>query len=404
MSWIEKVNSDFTIKTGEGSTFTPNWLNANKAIEYNVSVFEFKELQGSLVKRRTQRGSRYVFEIYFQGDDNLDTSEAFEIAAANVNAWNVSHPIYGSILVQPIGMTFDNSLYNVTKITGEWIETISEDAPKVTLSPKDKILTDKASVDTALESTYLAQVTVKAADVNAMSANNNSFYNRGIKAVTDSTTLDEYFKAFNDANNAISNAIAVPSLAIQRLQAVINKPFSFATSVQNRIALLLAQINNLIAPISGSRKDKKLYENNGGTIIGAMAAASVTDATYSTRKEAVTIVESIMIAYDNYIASLDSISTANGGSPNSYIADAESIILLSNLVDYTVASLLQIATNSRQEISFYLPEDITLIQLAFDLYGLDEEDESIDELIAINDIGLNEAFILPKGRQITYYA
>jgi len=228
MSWIEKINSDFTIKTGEGSTFTPNWLNANKTIDYNVSIFEFKELEGSLVKRRTPKGARYAFEIYFQGENNLDLAKEFEIAAADPRAWNVTHPFYGAILVQPIGMTFDNSVYNVTKINGEWFETITEDAPKITLSPKDKILEDKVLTDDSLAETYANEVNPKSVDINEAKSTNLELYNKGKKSLTDSIDAEGYFNAFNEANAAFDNATEDPLAAIRKLQAMVNKPYSFA--------------------------------------------------------------------------------------------------------------------------------------------------------------------------------
>lgn len=403
MSWIEKINSDFTIKTGDGSTFTPNWLNANKTIDYNVSIFEFKELEGSLVKRRTPKGARYAFEIYFQGDNHLDIAKDFETAAANPKAWNVTHPFYGSILVQPIGMTFDNSVYNVTKINGEWFETITEDAPKVTLSPKDKILEDKQLADDALANTYASEVKAKGADIREGKSNATELYNKGKKTITDSIDAEDYFNAFNEAIAAFDNATADPLAAIRKLQRMVNKPFEFITTIQNRINLLFEQLTGLAAPILGSRNSKKLYENTAGTIVGAMTAASVTNATYSNRVQAISVVENIIAGYEDYLFNLDSISSLNGGKVDSYIANSDAIIKLSDLVSYTISVLLQIAADSRQERTLYLPEDTTLIQLAFELYGLTSEDAEINEIIDTNEIGISEMLLLQKGRKIVYY-
>lgn len=403
MSWIEKINSDFTIKTGDGATFTPNWLNANKTIDYNISIFEFKELEGSLVKRRTPKGARYAFEIYFQGDNHLDVSKDFETSAANPKAWNVTHPFYGSILVQPIGMTFDNSVYNVTKINGEWFETITEDAPKVTLSPKDKILEDKQLTDDAFANTYASEVKAKGADINEAKSNATELYNKGKKTITESIDAEDYFNAFNEAIAAFDNATAAPLAAIRKLQRMVNKPYEFITTIQNRITLLLDQLTVLVAPILGSRNSKKLYENTAGTIVGAMTAASVTNATYSNRGQAISVLENIIASYDNYLLQLDSISSLNGGKVDSYIANSDAIIKLGDLVSYTVSVLLQIAANAQQERTLILAEDATIMQIAFDLYGLTGEDAEINKLIEDNGIGINEMLLIQKGRKIVYY-
>ena len=120
MSWIENAKKDFTIimQTKHGNiTYTPNWLNARRSIDYNIAEFNFKNVAGTLVKRSQPMGVRYDIEIYFQGEDNLIKAQDFLDSAADPRAWTVSHPMYGQLYVQPIGLGFDDSNLNATKIT-----------------------------------------------------------------------------------------------------------------------------------------------------------------------------------------------------------------------------------------------------------------------------------------------
>lgn len=408
MSWIEKIETDFTITCGDGQSYTPNWLRAGKIKEYNVATFEFRDLAGTLVKRTMPKGRRYTIEIYFQGENHLDVTEAFEKSADDPRPWTISHPLYGSILVQPLSITFDNEAYNVSKLTIPVIETI-EDEQKPTTSPADKIAEDKAAADEALANTYEAEVQPKASDVQNMKSNLGQMYEKGKNTVTNTLDQEAYFNAFNTASSFIDNAISAPGAAIRQMQNIINLPAQFADSVNNRINTLITQLDTLIDSIGGSatRNEKKLFENNAGTTVTALAEATVTDYTvedYANRTQVLGVIDKLVASYDKYITKLDSLQSLNGGSPDSYIPNAEAIIALSQLVSYTIGSLFTIANGSKQERIIYMAEDTNIIVLTHKLYGLLPDDSTIDELLRNNpDISDSELLGLEKGRRIVYY-
>lgn len=405
MSWQEKINGPFQITTGDGKTYTPLWLATGKENEYNVAVYEFPEISGSLVKRKLPKGRRHTFEISFQGLDHLDVYAAFELSAADPGRWTVGHPYYGSIYVHPLTMSVDHTQANVSRVVITAIESINENAPVATLSPQDKIIADKGVTDGLLADTWVADVKPKSSDITEMSNNARTSYNIGAKGISDTLDSESYFNAFSDANAAITNAIADPLLAIRQFQAMLNAPYQFLGNVQSRLGILTSQLQNLGKSIQAiiTRNSKKLYENNAGTVVGAILAATVTNVSYSTRREAVEVIDIVLDAYNQYLTNLDAIQSDNGGAFDAYIADAASLISLSNLVSYTVSVLIEIATNARQERTFFLEEDTNLFPLAKRLYGLLPDDSTIDELMQVNQIGLNELLIIKKGRPITYY-
>lgn len=409
MSWIERNKTGLTITTGDGKSFTPNWMNASKAIEYNVATFVFKETEGTLVKRGTPRGRQFAIEIYFQGEDHIDLADEFEASAADPKPWTIAHPYYGSILVQPVGMVFDNSGYNVTKITGGLIETISTTPDVPTVSAPDKILADKVAADEAFAQSYADNVPVsKVANVRDIIRNASGAYSTFVANITSNADVEEFLNAYNEANALFRGASTTTANAIRSIQALISLPFKLQADVITRMSMLtnlLVYLNGTI--VSGSsRAAKLLYENNAGAVITSMVAAAVTNIgrSYSNRRSVLETIDTILAAYNEYLTKLDAIQTANGGLINSYIPSRFPLSLLGNLVGYAVTSLLDIAADSRQEISFFLEEDSNIIQLAHRLYGLKEDDSTIDELIAVNEIGLNEILGIRKGRKITYYA
>lgn len=408
MSWLEKIKSNFIIKTGDGKTFKPLWINATKAVEYNIAEFEFPNLPGTLVKRGTPKGGRYNLEFYFEGEDHLDQSLAFEISARDSRAWVISHPMYDNITVQPMGLIFDNTKYNTTKITGPVIETITDDSPKINVVPVDKITEDKTNCDSLFAENYTNNVVPDATDINTMNSNVAVIYAKGAK-VSPIPNSEDYFNLFSDAKSDILNATDDPLKAIQSIQAMIAAPALFLTDVKTRLALLIDQFNALRTTVINifSPNAKRLYENNMAALISSMALATANPQEggndYATKNTVIDAIEKVLNSYNLYVSDLDSLQTANGGEMDSYIPDADSLIALNNLVNYTLSNLFTIALGAKQERIIYAEKDTNAIILTHRFYGLDVEDKNIETFMLNNNMGLSEMLQIKKGRRIVYY-
>ena len=405
MSWVDRVQRDFTITCGDGSKFSPQWLNATKQKEYNVTEFTFPNVAGSLVERREPKGRKYGIEIYFQGDSNIDVSNAFETAADDKRAWTISHPYYDNITVQPLSLNFDNTKHNLTKITGTVIETITDENPKTSQNPTDAIIASKANVDEISSIAYQTLVIPEVQDINQMQENNQDLFNEGEKIIDDNEDFENYFNAFNTANGAIINATSEPLEAINTLQTVINQPALFQSTVRARITTLVNQFNSLVSTLENAsqRSLKILFENNATNVISSMCVALVTDAQYSNRNEVLDFVEILNNVYDSFIGNLDNIQSENANAPTDYVPDFNTQLSLNNLVSFTTSQLFVIAIDARQEREIILEEDSNVVLLTHRLFGLDVLDENIDEFMNVNEIGLNEYLQIKKGRKIIYF-
>jgi len=69
MSWEDNIKNRIQITTGDGQVWEPlTLLSTNTAsFEFNVSEFEFPEIEGTKVDRRLRKGVRYPLELFFQG-------------------------------------------------------------------------------------------------------------------------------------------------------------------------------------------------------------------------------------------------------------------------------------------------------------------------------------------------
>ena len=395
-----------TIRTGDGTVYFPSWLNAIKTKEWNIAEFEFIDVRGTLAKRGTNKGRRFNIEIYFQGDDHLDTASAFEKSADDPRAWRIEHPFYGSILCQPISLSFDNSVYNVSKITGVLVETIDESNPQVKKDPVDEINKKVTDLQDAFAGSFVDRsAKLTTVDISHLSSNVETINTKTKTSIKLTLDFQEYFNAFSTANAAITELTSEPLAAIRAVQSMVNAPALFADTVEARFNMLITQFDILIDTVRTivTVGDKFIFENNIGINMGAMCQAVVTEPDYRNRNDVVKVIDRLTSKYEQLLETLDELQTDDGGSPDSFIPDAGSMQALSSLVATTVSQLFNIALNSKQERVIFLPEDTNLVLLTHKYYGLDAADENLEKMIFDNNIGLNELLQLKKNRRIAYY-
>ena len=407
MSWIEKMAQPYVIKMGDGAEYRPKYIPTQIQQAFNMSLFEFPNVAGTVVERKNVKGERYSLDVYFDGENHLDLMERFKASARNPKYWTVQHPMYGTLYVQPLELTYDNKDYNVSHITGVMIATVIGKKP-TKKHAQSKIVADKVIIDRLQADTYAVDIqTPTLADVQEYKGNLSKMYNDGVKGV--GTTLDAqvYFNAFTAANTGLNNLIAKPAAAVRLAQRMIEAPFNFAQTVKARMMLFLQQINTLNRSLDTilNRKQKRQYETNVGAIITAMAKTTVTntEGSYNNRPDAIAIADILADAYNGYIINLDSLQTATGGSADGYIPDYDSVSGITELITFAINNLYNIAADGRLQVTFTLEEDTDPINLTQRLYGADPTDEFLNELLDANMIGLSEIFIIPKGRAITYY-
>lgn len=409
MSWIDNIKEQLTIITGDGKTYTPLWLNALNSVEYNVAEFEFSGVTGTLVKRKRPKGIRHSLQLFFTGEDHLDQAEAFRISASDPRYWTISHPYFGLLVVQPVSLEFDNTKHNVTEIKGTVVETITEDFPATTIIPKKKIANDVATTNEA--GALYSSDKINAFGIKTNTLTRQREFIGSVNAtvgnlISNLDGVDEYYNAFNQASQAVNTLSSTPLQAVRSFQSFLSKPAQFSASVRSRIDTLAESVTSLSGLSGGGLlMDSTLYEVNGAALIAAMCAAASTpqEEDFQNGVDVLSIIELIIAEYDGYLTELDALQSDNGGSPSSYIPDAETMTELSGLVNYTVGSLYEIALNARQERSLILEKDSNWILLAHRLYGWSNGEGVIEDLINQNGAGLSEMLQVKKNRKILYY-
>ena len=207
MSWINKIKDKFIITCGDGGVFEPSWMNAQKEKEFNIARFAFPDVPGELVKRGERLATSYSLELYFQGADHLETAERFDNSSNDKRAWTISHPNYGSLYVQPLGISFDNTQHNVSKILCTVVETINDDNPQAVVYTSEQILMMKNFADsTCITAAYEDAVMFDATTKTNLQDTTYNFYQKGRAIIKDATDEEKYTNIYNEVYTAIGDA------------------------------------------------------------------------------------------------------------------------------------------------------------------------------------------------------
>lgn len=404
MSWIDRVNHKLIIRTGDGRAYYPLWTNATKEIEYNISEFDFPDVDGTLVKRGNVKGAKYTLQIVFQGEDHLDVAKSFEISARDKREWTIQHPLYDQIIVQPASMTIDNTKDNVSQFTCLVIETIEDDNPRSVTDEQSQLLLDREAMNASYLDAYEFTYIKTNESNNLLIDNVDSVYNEGKKVIDDDESNDIFVNFYNEAHAALVDNVSTPVQQALKVQNFINSLANLPINVQSRINAYTSMFNALPLVFT-TKSERVVYENNAGMMISSMAISAATPLTgnYLSRIQVILVIDILYTYLNLYLTKLDELQSTNYSSPDSYVPDPQSLFNLTSLVNKTIASLFKIALGAKQERIIYLDKSSNLILLTHRFYGLDVDDANLEMFKNTNSIGINEILNIKKGRRIVYY-
>lgn len=418
MSWIDRINN-ITLKviTGEGSVFTPLYKNASKSRNMTASVFEFNDIEGSLIRRGKTSSLRFPFEFHFTGADHIDEAKRFDEASKDQRAWTVTHPIYGDILVQPININYDDSSQNDTVVTGDIFETIKDTFPESSIDVKESVL---SLVDESISNLgdSFAEITTPSASLVATLGNTISQTTDSYKlaAVTD-IDLQSVQNASNAALTALTNISNDPVTFMNRTAELMRTPARFYARIQDRIRIMNDSYDDLKLAITVNVQNKLYFETATGVIVAGIAEASVLETSeiaddqaiednqivdYKTRADVISVADSVKNAFNNYTTDIGNNQSEIDATPDSYTPKQESINSVKEAVNEATGQLLQIAVQTRQERKYTLSKPMGLVMLVHRLLGT-VEDTVIRNFAEANNILLSEWLQIPQGREVIYY-
>ncbi|MCK4883268.1 MAG: DNA circularization N-terminal domain-containing protein, partial [Candidatus Diapherotrites archaeon] len=396
--------------TGDGKSFSPEWVQTTRSIEFNTAEFVFPNVPGSLLDRREQKGQRFTLEVFFQGTNHLDESDDFIESAVDKRFWTLIHPFYGKMFVQPLSLGIDDTKRNVTKFTIPVIETITDVNPKTRLIADDKIVEDTQILNLLSAENFENSADLEVQDVNNMKELTNQYFSNTNSEIADDEDGQNFFNKYNSALSAIGNALEDSGAAITAMIDLIQTPATFNQSIESRLEILQKNYDSLQSFVDLEAQtvelvDKFIYEVSQNAVLCGMCIASshpFDDEDYENRNQVSDVVSKLLINSNLYFKTLDDIQSGDGNNPDDFVANPNTMLSLDNLVNFTMANLFSIGLDAKQERFLTVEDDTDFVNLSHRLYGPKKHDAHIDELMRNNKLGLNGLLVSKKGTEIKY--
>lgn len=407
MSWKDRIEDvRFTIKTGDGKKFTPLWKNGAKSKAYNFSKYDFIDVEKSLIDRKKPQSSKYPLTFWFQGDDNIEQSEAFEKSADDPRLWEIKHPFYGNIIGQPINITRDDTNFNITQITVEFWESITGNYPTPKASFEDVIVARTASLVSVSASAYAENVEPTTKDIQIL-GDNVVQVSSSFDKLFDDDTFSDYKTLVNKALSDVNNVISKPINAINSAHSLLLLPSLYEKSVKSRISALKESFNKVLDTLTenDTKNTKTYFESEAAVNIGAICQCTTNplDTDYITKSDIESINTDIIDTYNLYLDTLDNSQVELSDVDNSFHANALVQSQLYDLVTETTGNLFSLAFSAKQERTVEVDRNTNIILLTHKYLGLDVKDENIEQFRQLNDIKNDELLLIKKGRTIKFF-
>lgn len=407
MSWRDRLeNIEFTIITGDGKVFKPLWRAGEKIKRYNISNYNFISVKGSFSDRKQAQSGRYPLVFWFQGDDNIEQANRFELSADDPRPWTVKHPFYGNITGQPISIRRNDTSYNTTEVTVSFWESISKDYPNAKVAIEDSIISKVNIIAGETASAYAAKVNPKAIDQQII-LNDITQVSSAFNDLLDNENFAEYQNVIAQANSATSALIGAPESAMSSVQEITLTPSLFSKPVRDRINAFKNAFSKSKETLQefNDVNTKLYFESSAATCISGMCQASATpiDGDYVTREDIEKINSDIVSTYEEYLQILNDSQVEITNVSNTYFPAAVPQRQLHELIVETNGNLFIAAFQAKQQRIVETKRDSNLFLLAHRYVGLDANDVNLEEFRQLNNIKSAELFNVKKGREIKYF-
>ena len=403
MTWKDRLNDiTFSITTGDGKVFTPLWKNGEKSKEFNISKYDFINVEGSFVDRKKGQSNLHPLLFWFQGEDHIEQCNAFEDSAANREPWTIEHPFYGTLKGQPVNLSRNDNNYGITEVSVSFWESITEDLPNSDISPKDEVIGMVESVNELSAQSFSDGVNPVASDIDFVK---DSAIISGSKFEADADNYTDFQNTVSKGIKASDKIVTDTLESFYSLQKILVEPANFNDSIVRKIKSYINAYESIKEGL-GAVFSKYYYESQCASIIAGinLTAINPNSTDYISTNDISNVNTLMLDLYSDYLETLDTLQVDIYDVNNSWTPNVDIQTQLSLMVSFTSQQLFTLSFNARQEREYQLLEDSNLIILTHRFVGLDANDQNLEEFRQLNNIRNNELYKIKKDRIIKYYA
>jgi hypothetical protein len=449
MGWKDRVRTEIVFRSPEGNEFRAKWRNDDITISKRVNRQAHPDLDGESAQDLGLNSPDCPITFYFDGADHDTEAARFGRSMAERGLWEVTHPVYGLIKLQPVKITIGAdpvTSANVTKISGEWFAPADSGAvfsgvqsapagtrarlpdfePEVRVSTPDPVSVVDSAVADLSTATLVDAGRLQAAVSNPVAARSAASRIRdAVMTVRD--TMQTANRKIVGLTDKINNLTMEAYLDIASISGafieLMQSPGLFIGNIASRIAMFGRLGNRIMAYIAGLAP----ASGGGGSGVGSAAAAmarpltaelllsavtcgmgtSVTEGAPETRAEAVSALRNYQDFSTRSQAALEAAAKSTAGNPieKQYFprpASTEAVLTLNAVIaGYVSETVFNLKTEKR--VILERPENPML--LAIREYGANASnaDFYFSFLARSNNLHGRELLLLPANKEVILY-
>lgn len=408
MSWKDKLeNNKFAIQTGDSKVFYPLWKNAAKVKEFNITTFDFIDVEGTYVDRRKPKSAKYDILIYFQGDNCMNEADDFEKSADDSRYWVINHPIYGTLKGQPISISRNDSTINIVELSIEFWDSIINQYVEERTSIKDEISDKKDQMEIASANNFDLKTNPTPANQNKVREFIKSMDSE-YKKFLDDSNYNDYQKTLSQCRDSVDNIIIDSRTLILDVSRTIDSIKDMPNvNVFQKIGAISNLFNQLLSEFSFESItdfNRYYFESAGASLISTMCLVGLNPNKndFISRSDVQKILSVLDLSYSKYIEKLNLFELGKNNRNNNYDSNFAVQSNLNLITKKTLYDLFAISFSFKQERVVELGADSNLILLTHKYMGLDSKDENLELFRQINEIKNETLFIVKKGAKIKY--
>lgn len=408
MSWKDKLeNNKFAIQTGDSKVFYPLWKNAAKVKEFNITAFDFIDVEGTYVDRRKPKSAKYDILIYFQGDNCMNEADDFEKSADDSRYWVINHPIYGTLKGQPISISRNDSTINIVELSIEFWDSIINQYVEERTSIKDEISDKKDQMEIASANNFDLKTNPTPANQNKVREFIKSMDSE-YKKFLDDSNYNDYQKTLSQCRDSVDNIIIDSRTLILDVSRTIDSIKDMPNvNVFQKIGAISNLFNQLLREFSFESItdfNRYYFESAGASLISTMCLVGLNPNKndFISRSDVQKILSVLDSSYLQYIEKLNLFELGKNNRNNNYDSNFAVQSNLNLITKKTLYDLFAISFSFKQERVVELGADSNLILLTHKYMGLDSKDENLELFRQINSIRNESLFIVKKGAKIKY--
>lgn len=413
MPWQDRIKPAAYVSPG-GERFDFLYEDVAEQTVRKTTAYEFPDAEGTYIQDLGNSGRRYPLRVFFTGDDYDIDAAAFINALSEIGVGNLEHPVYGSVDVVPFGSIerLDNlkTAANQAIIDVTFWETNGLIYPTSQNDPASDVVESVEEYNAAASENFEETTALEATrDRATFIGRFKELLNKarsGLKRIADTkAAIEKRFRdIYNSINQGIETLVLEPlTLAFQTVQ-FIEAPARALTSIQARLDAysdlarsIISGDGAVVKPSNTVDASNKFHTDDlyVSTYVVAAVVSSV-NATFSTKREALTAAETLLDLLADVTdwrdANFDALGEVDTGAAYQKLQSSVAI---------AAGFLVQISFTLKQERFVYVDRNRTALDLTAELYG--NVDDFLDFFIQTNDLTGSEILEIERGRRIVYY-